>query len=31
MPSEPLPRVLCVEDDEDSRVILIALLEARAD
>ena len=26
MPSKPLPRVLCVEDDEDSRMILITLL-----
>ena len=26
MPSKPLPRVLCVEDDEDSRVMLITLL-----
>ena len=26
MPSDPLPRVLCVEDDEDSRLMLIALL-----
>ena len=26
MPSNPLPRVLYVEDDEDSRVVLIALL-----
>ena len=26
MPSNPLPRVLCVDDDEDSRVMLIALL-----
>jgi two-component system, OmpR family, response regulator len=26
VPSKPLPRVLCVEDDEDSRVMLIALL-----
>ena len=26
MPSKPLPHVLCVEDDEDSRELLIALL-----
>jgi CheY-like chemotaxis protein len=26
VPSNPLTRVLCVEDDEDSRVMLIALL-----
>jgi len=26
VPSKPLPRVLCVEDDEDSRMILITLL-----
>jgi DNA-binding response OmpR family regulator len=26
VPSKPLPRVLCVEDDEDSRVMLITLL-----
>ena len=26
MPSNPLPRVLCVDDDEDSRVMLITLL-----
>ena len=26
MPSKPLPRVLCVEDDEDSREMLITLL-----
>lgn len=35
MPSNPRPRVLCVDDDEDSRVMLItllrhALLEAKA-
>lgn len=35
MPSNPLPRVLCVDDDEDSRLMLItllrhALLEAKA-
>jgi CheY-like chemotaxis protein len=35
VPSNPLPRVLCVEDDEDSRVVLIrllrhALIEAKA-
>ena len=28
MPSNPLPRVLCVDDDEDSRVILIMLLKS---
>lgn len=28
MPSDPLPRVLCVEDDEDSRLMLIALLRS---
>lgn len=27
MPSKPLPRILCVEDDEDSRAILITLLK----
>jgi DNA-binding response OmpR family regulator len=26
VPSNPLPRVLCVDDDEDSRVMLITLL-----
>jgi DNA-binding response OmpR family regulator len=26
VPSKPLPRVLCVEDDEDSRLMLITLL-----
>ena len=26
MPSNPLPRVLCVDDDEDSRVMLTTLL-----
>ena len=26
MPSKPLPRVLCVDDDEDSRVMLTMLL-----
>ena len=35
MPSKPLPRVLCVEDDQDSRELLIAqprhaLIEAKA-
>ena len=28
MPAEPLPRVLCVEDDEDSRQMLVALLRS---
>lgn len=28
MPSSPLPRVLCVDDDEDSRIILIMLLKS---
>jgi DNA-binding response OmpR family regulator len=28
VPSNPLPRVLCVDDDEDSRVILIMLLKS---
>ena len=28
MPSDPLPRVLCVDDDEDSRLMLITLLRS---
>jgi CheY-like chemotaxis protein len=28
MPPNPLPRVLCVDDDEDSRVMLIKLLKS---
>jgi two-component system, OmpR family, response regulator len=28
VPSDPLPRVRCVEDDEDSRLMLIALLRS---
>ena len=28
MPFNPLPRVLCVDDDEDSRLMLVTLLRS---